>query len=268
MVTALFVTTGALYTLSLGLYLGYLVRGVEGLGRWATRVLVSAALAHLAFLVVDYQVHGNVPIGDIHQTLSLASLLIVVAYLLASMRYRIAVLGSFITPVTLLFLLGAGLGKSVEHVPADVRSVLLPIHIGVNILGIVAFTLAFAAALAYVIQEALLRRKKLGGLFQRLPSLDVLDSLGFRLVTIGFPLLTIGIVTGAIWAVRIDPGTFGITAAQSFALVAWVVFAGVLLLRVAAGWRGRRAAVGTMVGFVCAAAVLVGYYVSATGGAG
>lgn len=268
MVTALFVTTGALYTLSLGLYLGHLIRGTDGLASWATRVLVSATAAHVAFLGADYAVHGNVPIGDIHQTLSLASLLIVVAYLLASLRYRIAVLGAFITPVTLLFMLGAGLGRSVEHVPPDVRSALLPVHIGVNVLGIVAFTLAAASALAYVIQERLLRRKKLSGIFQRLPSLDVLDSLGFRLVTIGFPLLTIGIVTGAIWAARLDPERFEITGTQSFAVIAWVVFAGVLLLRVAAGWRGRRAAVGTMVGFACAAAVLVGYYVNSTGGAG
>jgi ABC-type uncharacterized transport system permease subunit len=265
-ITTLFVATGIVYAVSCALYLTFLVKGTESLGTWANRLLAVAALSHASFLVVDYAEHGNVPYGDIHQTLSIASLLIVVAYLLAMLKYRLTVLGGFITPVTLLFFMGAGLGRSVAHVPPDVRSALLPLHIGVNVLGIVAFALAFAAALAYVIQERLLRQKKLGGVFQRLPALDVLDSLGFRLVTIGFPLLTIGIITGTIWAVRLDPDSPAITAAQGFALIAWLVFAGVLLLRVAAGWRGRRAAIGTMIGFACATAVLVGYMLQETAG--
>ena len=262
----LFYATGVLYAVSCGLYLTFLAKGTQPLGRWGNRALATAAAAHIVFLGADYAAHGNVPIGDIHQTLSLASLLIVAAYLLAMLRYRVTVLGAFITPVTLLFFMGAGLGRSVEHVPPDVRSALLPLHIGVNVLGIVAFTLAFAAALAYVIQERLLRQKRIGGLFQRLPALDVLDSLGLRLVTIGFPLLTVGIVTGTIWAVQRQPEAPAITAAQGFALLAWLVFAGVLLLRVAAGWRGRRAAIGTMIGFACAAAVLVGYVLQSAGG--
>lgn len=266
LVTALFSTTGVLYAVSCALYLTFLVKGTEPLGRWANRVLAIAVVAHVTFLATDFLVQGNVPYGDIHQTLSIASLLIVLAYLLAMLKYRLTVLGGFITPVTLLFFMGAGLGRDVVHVPPDVRDALVPLHIGVNVLGIVAFTLAFAAALAYVIQERLLRQKKIGGLFQRLPALDVLDSLGFRLVTIGFPLLTVGIITGTIWAARLEPGMPAITAAQGFALLAWLVFAAVLLLRVAVGWRGRRAAIGTMIGFACAAAVLVGYVLQGTGG--
>lgn len=266
MITALFVATAIVYAVACALFLVYLSKGSESLEKWAPRSLWAAAIAHIAFITIDYATSGNIPFGDIHKTLSLASLLIVVSYLGALFKYRITVLGGFITPVTLLFFLGAGLGSSVDNVPADVRSTLLPVHIGINILGIVAFALAFATAIAYLIQERLLRLKKIGGLFQRLPPLDQLDSLSFRLVTIGFPLLTAGIVTGTIWAVRVDPNAPPFTPAQSFALVAWVVFAAVLLLRVAAGWRGRRAAIGTLVGFACAAAVLVGYVVQAGGG--
>jgi len=266
MVTIVFVATGLLYAASCAAYLLYVVKGKAQQAKVGTWLLWAAAAAHLAFFVADYATAGRIPVGTIHQLLSLASLLIIVAYLLALRRYRLAVVGGFITPVTLLFFMGAALGQSVAHVPPDVRSALLPLHIGVNVLGIVAFALAFAVALAYVIQERLLRSKRIGGLFQRLPSLDVLDSLSFRLVTIGFPLLTVGIVTGTIWAVRLEPDAPGITTGQGFAVVAWLVFAAVLLLRVAAGWRGRRAAIGTMLGFVCAMAVLVGYMLQASEG--
>ncbi len=259
MVVITFSITAALYTASCGLFLGFLARGHEGVGRWGTRALGVAVGSHLSFLAADYVVLGNLPFDDIYRTLSAASLVIVVAYLLALLRNRITVLGGFITPVTLLFFIGAGVGTSVGNVSHEVRDALLPVHIGVNVLGIAAFTLAFAAALAYLIQERLLRAKKIGGLFQRLPALDVLDSLGFRLVFVGFPLLTVGIVTGTFWAVRLNPVSPAIDASQGLALVSWVVFASVLLLRVAAGWQGRRAAIGTLVGFLCAAAVLVGY---------
>jgi len=261
MVTVFFVATGILYAFSCALFIALLVRGNDRVGKTATGFLAAAAVAHIGFLLADYVLADRVPFGDIRPTLSLMSLLVVLGYLVALSTHRAAVLGAFITPVTLLFFVLASLGRSVEPVPHEVRSVLLPLHIGANVLGIVTFTFAFAVAVAYVIQEHLLRKKRVGGLFKRLPALDVLDSLGLRLLTIGFPLLTVGIVTGGLWATRLDRGGSVISGAQGFALIAWVIFAAVLLLRVAAGWRGRRAAIGTLLGYACALVVVAGYLV-------
>ena len=261
-VTLTFLAAAALYSIAGALYLIFAVRGAEDLGRWATRLLGAAVVAHIVFLGADYAVGGNLPTADIRQMLATTSALIAIGYLLALRRYRLAVLGAFITPVTLLLFLGAGFQRNVAAVPEPVRSALLPVHVGVNILGIVAFALAFAVALAYLIQESLLRKKQLGGLFQRLPPLDVLDSLGFQLVTIGFPLLTVGIITGAVVAARLgEHPSFNVS--RLTAMLAWLFFAGVLFLRVLAGWRGRRAAIGTMLGFACAVVVLVGYVLRA-----
>ena len=102
----------------------------------------------------------------------------------------------------------------------------------------------------------LLRRKHVIGVFQRLPALDVLDSIGLKSVTVGFPLFTIGLVTGTFWVAR---GGLGLSAGQGFGLIAWLFFGSVLLARVAAGWRGRRAAIGTMLGFLFALAAIGGY---------
>lgn len=262
-VTVTFLAAASLYAVAGALYLIFAARGADDTGAWATRLLGAAIVAHLAFLGADYAVAGNLPTADIRQMLAMTSLLIAMGYLLALRRYRLTVLGAFITPVTLLLFLGAGFQRNVAAVPEPVRSVLLPVHVGVNILGIVAFALAFAVALAYLVQERLLRRKQLGGLFQRLPPLDVLDSLAFRLVTVGFPLLTVGIVTGAIVAARLGGEESSVTLSRLTAMLAWLFFAGVLFLRVLAGWRGRRAAIGTMLGFVCAVFVLVGYVLRA-----
>ncbi len=263
LVSATFLSASALYAVAGALYLVFAARGAERVARWATRCLGVAVAAHVAFVALDYATGGHHPTDDIRQMLATTSLLVAIGYLAALRRHRLAVLGAFITPVTLLLLLGAGFHRDVARVPEPVRSALLPVHIGVNILGVVAFALAFAVALAYVIQERLLRRKQLGGLFQRLPPLDELDSLGLRLVTIGFPLLTVGIVTGAVVAARLGVGEVGLTPSRLTAMLAWACFGAVLGLRALAGFRGRRAAIGTMLGFACAVLVLVGYVLRA-----
>jgi ABC-type transport system involved in cytochrome c biogenesis permease subunit len=139
--------------------------------------------------------------------------------------------------------------------------VLLPVHIAVNVLGLAAFAIAFVVAVAYLIQEYQIKQKRLGGPFRRLPPLDLLDSVGVASVTIGFPLLTIGIVSGVVFARRLAEQTWSPSAQQTLAFVAWIVFAAVLVLRVAAGWRGRRAAIGTILGFASSVTVLVVYLV-------
>jgi hypothetical protein len=95
----------------------------------------------------------------------------------------------------------------------------------------------------------------------RLPSLDALDAAEHRFLLIGFPLLTLGIVSGTAWAHKLTSGASGELLRAAFAYLTWIVFAGVLLLRAVAGWRGRRAAVGTLLGFFFAVLVLVVYLV-------
>jgi ABC-type uncharacterized transport system permease subunit len=263
--TAFFGLTVAMYAVATLLFFEFLRSGSARVERWASGSLAGAVLAHLIYLGVDYRIAGRTPLATTHETLAALSLLITVSFLVTMRRHRLPVLGAFITPVSLLLFLAASLGRQDAVVPEGVRSVLLPVHIAVNVLGLAAFALAFALALAYVIQEQLLRRRLVGGLFQRLPPLDVLDSLSFRFVTVGFPLFTIGVVTGSIWAARLG-NVLGFSTGQGFALLAWVFFACVLFSRAAGGWRGRRAAIGTLLGFLCAMAAVGGYVFRDVGG--
>jgi len=262
-VTLAFAFTAALYAIAGTLYFVHLGKGGARSALWAARTLGVAVAAHLTFVSADFLARGHSPLSDIQSALSLVALLIAVAYLVTMRTHRLAVLGAFITPVALILFLGSGLRTSVPPVPAGVRPALLPLHVGVITLGIVAFALAFAAAVGYVIQEQLLRRKQVIGVFQRLPALDVLDDVGLKLVTFGFPLFTLGLITGTLWLSR---EALSLSTGQGFGMLAWVFFGSVLLARAAAGWRGRRAAIGTMLGFVCAVAALAGYLLRDMGG--
>lgn len=246
------------YSAACFLYFRFLLRGSSPRNRAARATLVLGAVFHLAFLIVDAGV-GRVTRLGIHDVLLIVSLLVVVVFVATSLRSRYETLGAFVTPAALLMFIGARFGQSVQGLSDDVRGPLQVVHIGANVVGLVAFTLGAAASVAYLLQEYQLRKKRLSGLFQRLPSLDATDDLAFKCLLAGFPLFTLGVLTGVLWATRLGGGAFDPNIEQVSAFVAWICFGAVLLLRAVVGWRGRRAAIGTLIGYACALFVLVNY---------
>jgi ABC-type uncharacterized transport system permease subunit len=225
---------------------------------WGLRFLSAAAVLHGLHEALGWA-DGRGPFSGIRESLSTLALLVVVAFLgVRRVRQRVEVVGAFVAPLTLLMLLAsrAPAGRPVGHL----GGALIALHVGSVLTGTAAFTVAFAMALAYLIQERQVKRKHLKGVFQRLPPLDVLDDLGYRCVAVGLPALTLGIVTGLFVGVRTSTGGPLAAWQQYVGMGAWIVFAGVLVLRLAAGWRGRRAALGTILGYASAVLVLAGYY--------
>jgi ABC-type uncharacterized transport system permease subunit len=264
---ALFATTALAYLGASVLFVVYLVAPMRGghtptgVGRavvWAPRLVAVGAALHAITIVVQSLVLHACPVAGVHFPLSLTSMLACVAYLAMRTRFRIDVVGVFVAPLALTFLLASQIvsGGGFES-SGRVRGVVLPFHVAANLLGVALFTLAFASAVAYLVQETRLKQKKLEGVFQRLPALDALDRAEHRFLLAGFPLLTIGILTGTLWAQSVEAGSSADVARAAFGYLSWVFFAGVLLLRAAAGWRGRRAAYGTIAGFGFTLLVLV-----------
>ncbi len=259
----LFAATAAVYAAACVLFVAFLLGRAERAARWAPRLVAIGVPLHATQIVVSSLVLHVCPVQGIHFAMSIVSMLAAGAYVVARGRFRIDVVGAFVAPLALTFLLasrfvGAGLGSS--DAPR-LRSAILPFHVAANLLGVALFTLAFAAAVAYLVQERRLKQKKLEGLFQRLPALDALDRAEHRFLVAGFPLLTIGVLTGTLWAREVEAGGAAEIARAAFGYVSWGLFGLVLLLRAAAGWRGRRAAYGTIAGFGFTVLVLVLYLV-------
>jgi hypothetical protein len=142
--TLLFVATALGYVAAGALFFAHLRSGGEKLSGLAARALGVAIALHVSFLAADYALAGRAPLATVHQTLDVLSLVIAVGFLASMRRHRLPVLGAFITPVTLLLFLAAALHGEAARVPEGVRSLLLPLHIIVNVLGLAAFALAFA----------------------------------------------------------------------------------------------------------------------------
>jgi ABC-type uncharacterized transport system permease subunit len=255
----LFVSTALIYFAACVLFIAFLGNArFASAGKLAPRLVAAGVVLHAGHILVSsYDLHVC-PVKGIHFALSIASMLACGVYLVMRGRYRIDVVGAFVAPLALTFLLASRLvaiGEPTTHL----RSTILPIHVTVNLVGDALFMLAFAAAVAYLLQERRIKQKRLEGVFRRLPPLDALDRAEHRFLLAGFPLLTIGILTGTYWAHEVEAGSAVDIARAAFGYATWVLFAGVLLLRAAAGWRGRRAAYGTIAGFGFAVVVLLIY---------
>ena len=229
-----------------------------GVGRFAPRVLSLGTVFHSIHITASSLVFHVCPVEGIHFALSIVSLLACLLYLGIRTRYRIDVVGAFVAPLALTFLT-ASYFVGVDQPDAQYRRAILPIHVAVNLLGDALFLLAFAAAVAYLLQEKRIKQKRVEGFFKNLPPLDALDRAEHRFLLAGFPLLTVGIVTGVYWAQGVEAGRAADVARAAFGYTTWILFAAVLFLRAAAGWRGRRAAYGTIAGFSFAVLVLLVY---------
>lgn len=260
---ALFLATALIYLLAGSLFIAHLAGSTLTEAKvWAPRLVLVGAILHAAHIVVSSLVLHVCPVEGMHFAMSVVSVLVCAVYLLMRTRYKIDVVGAFVAPLALTFLLASRVVAANAQEPSQrLKSAILPLHVTVNLLGDALFTLAFAAAVAYLVQENQLKKKRLVGLFQRLPPLDALDKAEHRFLLAGFPLLTIGILTGTLWARRVEAGSAADLTRAVFGYITWFLYAGVLLLRAAAGWRGRRAAYGTIAGFGFAVLVLILYLI-------
>jgi ABC-type uncharacterized transport system permease subunit len=256
---ALFYATAASYVTATVVFLRFLAQGKGNIRTTGPRLIAFGAILHAAHIVVASLVLRVCPVEGIHFPMSVAAMAMCVAYVLVRKRLKVEVAGAFIAPLALTSLLASRFVGGGAEPGAKIKSAVLPFHVTTNLFGVALFSLAFAAAILYLVQERLLKQKKIDGVFRRLPPLDVLDRAEHRFLLGGFPLLTIGIITGTLWARGVEMGSSSEVLRAVFGYVTWLVIAAVLFMRAAAGWRGRRAAYGTIMAFGFAVAVLVVY---------
>jgi ABC-type transport system involved in cytochrome c biogenesis permease subunit len=122
-----------------------------------------------------------------------------------------------------------------------------------------AFIVTFLAGIMYIIQERELKLKRFGSSFFKLPALDTCDDLGYKAMSAGFVMLTLGMVAGIVWSGRHFGVYFHGDPIEILSLLTWFTYLFIIHYRVTAGWRGRRAAIVAIIGFVFVLFSLVGF---------
>ncbi len=208
-------------------------------------------LLHSANIIYRYVVAGHLPITSMHEATSFFAWCIVLIFFFLQYRYRIGIIGSFILPlVFILMLLSSVLPRGMQPLSPVLKSYWLGIHAFLAFLGNAAFAVAFGVGIMYLLQEHYLKSKHTHGLFKRLPSVQVLDEINYKLITLGFPLLTLAIISGALWAESAWGSYWRWDPKETWSLITWFVYALILHVRLTAGWRGKRAAILSIIGFI------------------
>ena len=247
-----------LFKLAVGTYL--LSALVYGGALWFKRVLPATVGAWLMFAALAIHTvsfaasrsggAGIAPAG-LHETLSFFAWVMAAAFLALQLRTKTRVLGAFVAPVIglLMVVASVGLGGAVDAGEA-LKGTLVAVHALLAVTGEALFAVASCAGFMYLIQDRLLREKKPTGLSGLFPSLRDLDRINHLCLFAGFPLLTLGILAGSLWARIVWGSHWQWDPKQVWTLLAWSFYAFLLHQRLAIGWRGRRAARWSLAGFV------------------
>lgn len=212
--------------------------------RVATVLMAIGTVALFSGVVTRGLSNGHVPWGNMYEFSITGALTFVIAYLAALSKYDLRWLGLFIS-FSVLLTLGTAITllyrDSAPLVPA-LNSTWLVIHVIAAIISGGIFLLANVVAGAYLYLENAESKGGRPAWANRVPSLDVLDQLSYRLVAFVFPLWTFSVIAGAIWAEAAWGRYWGWDPKETWAFITWVAYAAYLHARVTVGWRGKRAA--------------------------
>jgi cytochrome c-type biogenesis protein CcsB len=195
---------------------------------------------------------GFFPLATGFDALSLFAWLVVGLFL--AMRYRdpSPIFGSIAVPMAAVLMLYATTMSYQIRAPIVpvLRSWWLPIHVTLALIGNGIFALVAISGLMYLVQERLIKSKHLGRFFRLLPSLETLDRINRRGLPLGFFMLTLGIISGALWAGSVWGDYWTWDPKETWSLITWFAYAAMVHQRVALRWRGKRAAILAIFGFV------------------
>jgi cytochrome c-type biogenesis protein CcsB len=253
------VITTLLYAVGTVGYLIYVIRTEKVIHRIAYGFLLAGFLSHTFGLAMLVSQIRQMPVTTLPQTFSLFAWAIVGSYLAFQLKFNIRILGTFVSPLAVVFMLlsSAIPGRAIPNSQLF-KSFWLTVHVATMFIGMAIFALAFCAGIMYLLQERQIKSKSFGLLYRRLPSLEVLDSLNYVCLTFGFPLITIGVISGFVYAAAVWQSFWHWDPKEILSVVTWLIYAVLLHERLAVGWRGRRAAIMAIIGFSVILVTFVG----------
>ncbi len=245
------------YFFAMVLYISYLAFRSEGLGKAASLSLLGGVIVETAAIGMRwYESYalgiGRAPLTNMYESLAFFALTIALIYLVFERKYRVKTVGAFVAPFPFIVMAYAALNPNdIQPLVPALQSNWLISHVVTCFVGYAAFAVSFVVSILYLVKA---RSERLspgppGVSRGLLPATSALDEIGYKTIAIGFPLLTIGIVTGAFWA-NVAWGTYwSWDPKETWSLIVWLIYAAYLHARITRGWSGRRAAILSIVGF-------------------
>ena len=237
-------------------YLVHMIRECGAVGKTGTG-LVGLGLALQAVAIVSRGAAlGRIPFLNLYEYLLMFTFCAAAVYMVVERLARNRSFGAFAVPlITLMVYFGMALPGDAEPTVPALRSAWRTPHIGTAILAYAAFALAFCISFVYLVRE---KAGEAASWASRLPKLEMIDKLNYRVIAFGFLMQTAMLITGSVWAQIAWGRYWSWDPKETFALITWLIYAAYLHTRTTMGWRGRRSAVLSLVGFVAVIFTLLG----------
>ncbi len=248
------------YGLSFLAFILYYIAKKDVLNTIGDVILIVASISQGGAIVIrwieSYRMGwGHIPLTNFYESLIFFSFVLAIIYILFRFWGRLKFLGAFMTPPILLTLAYASLSPDIDRgikplIPA-LQSNWLTVHVMTCFLSYAIFAFSFVVSILYIVKKDKGKGsvKKSAKKPEILPPKDTLDELTYRGILVGMPLLTIGIITGSAWAHYAWGSYWSWDPKETWSLITWIIYAAFLHMRLINGWRGRKTAIFSIVGF-------------------
>ena len=259
----LFSVSMYVYLCTFLLYLLFLMNPKRYIGIIGTSLISGGLFIHTLGLIYRWvETHktgyGYVPLSNMYESLIFFSWTIVLIYLFLEFRFKQMIIGTFATAFAFMAIAASsilpGSNATIKPLIPALQSNWLAIHVITCFFGYAAFAVSFGISIIYLIQN---RREGIDGPIGWLPNTKMLDEINYRSIVIGFPMLTVGIITGAAWANYAWGSYWSWDPKETWSLITWLIYAAFLHARISRDWRGRKMAILSLIGFM---AVLFTYF--------
>ena len=241
------------------LYLLMMVTGKHLFGRLATFVTLAGLFAHTIAIILRWvESHnlgiGHAPFSNLYESLIFFAWTITFLYLIMEWRTKNRTFGAFVMPLAFLAMAYASFSPNINSriqplIPA-LKSNWLISHVITCFVAYAAFGISFGISIMYLLKR--LDRQEWKNIFLRvIPDLSILDNLNYQVIIIGFLMLTLGIITGSVWAHSAWGSYWSWDPKETWSLISWLIYAFVLHSRLVRGWKGKRMAIFCFIGFSC-----------------
>ena len=246
----LLILTIICYMMSSAAYGAYLFLQKNYLQRGGYLILSMGFIWHTAHIIYRIYDSGHMPVGNLPDTLSLAGWAIAGLFLIVFVKFHLKVLGTIAAPlVTLTMIVVSQLPGETSQATNLFKNFWLVSHVIAIFIGEAGFALACGLGLFYLIQDNAIKSKRRRFFFKRLPSLDLLDAAGYACIVVGFTMLTLGLITGFVYAKSVWGRFWSWDPKEVWSGITWLFYAALLHERLTVGWRGRRSAIMAIIGF-------------------
>lgn len=261
---SLFYFTLMAYILCMLLYWIWMATKNDMIGYSATLLTIVGLVGNTAALLLRMIITKRAPLANGYEFILTFTWGIIAVYLFAEFRYRLKTLGAFVTPIPFLLLMFIvmALGpqeRVAQGIMPALKSHWLEFHVLTAMLSYGAFAISFGLGIMYLLRASKESSGtiKAGSIIARFPTLESLDETAYKVVGFAFPMLTLCIISGAIWANYAWGTYWSWDPKETWSLITWIIYAGYLHARLMYGWKGNRAAWMAVLGF---AAVLFTFF--------